>query len=88
MKRAKPAPLALLDEIRAENSVQGPNCSLWGFMGTLSEEERGAVWAAISDRTIQTSAIGRWLKKRGYTRTAQVIDRHRVHGCRTCKVTA
>ena len=76
----------LLDEIRAENATKGGTCTLHEFLPRLNAEERAAVMAALTDPTIQATALARWLTKHGYEGTYQVIARHRQHGCRMCGV--
>jgi hypothetical protein len=80
----KPAPLTL-DAIRAENTTYvGPRCSLHVFLKTLPKEERAVVMQALTDTTIQAKALSKVLRARGYTRSEQVIARHRWQGCHSC----
>lgn len=77
---------SLLDEMRAENAVKGGACTLYEFLPKLGPDERAAVLAALTDASIQATALARWLKKRGFQGTYQIIARHRQRGCRLCGV--
>jgi len=84
-KPPTPQPLTL-DAFRAENRYQGGTCTLHAFLQTLSEADRETVLAAVRDTTIQSTAVVRVLKTRGYQYTHQVVDRHRRAGCRDCRI--
>lgn len=85
--RARPQDRLTLQAFRNANRNYSKGCTLAEFVQTLTPEESAATIEAVKDRSIQAAAIARVLRRRGWSRTEQVINRHRRDGCRTCGVT-
>lgn len=83
-KDPKASIAALLQEMRDANALTKRKCSLSTFLTTLGPPEQAAVRDALRDPTIQVTALHRWLTKRGFAASDQVIRHHRFTDCPLC----
>lgn len=75
--------MSILDEIRAEgNTPTGLPCSVEVTLNKLNEAERTELQAALDDKAIQASVIGRILRRRGNIVGDQAVRQHRRGVCR------
>lgn len=60
-------------------------CTLKMFMAKMSPKDQKELRDAIADvDNVQTSAIQAVMTERGWTRTRNVFERHRLRGCDQC----
>lgn len=59
-------------------------CVLQKFMTGISAHDRAAIIEAIGNDDITVSAIQRVITGLGWSHNQQVIERHRLDGCRSC----
>lgn len=85
MKTVPIPPEISLASIRAANTPRVHPCSLADFVRGLKPAEMQAVYQAMGDRAIASSAIHRVLTERGWHHDVQVIWRHRHKGCPRCE---
>lgn len=69
-----------LDEILAYQA-KPTGCSVPRVLQGLTENERNAVAAALSDPDVQATAIARWMSSKGWKIGGHTIQRHRRGAC-------
>lgn len=71
-----------LSDIRTFNGTQGPRCGTGILLAKVDEPLRDSLVAAFDDPTLQSKAIGRWLRARhDITLSPDSIQRHRRGDC-------
>ena len=74
--------MALSDALRVEaNKKPGPTCTVCILIPTLSDADREALEAAMTDLAVTASAIARALQSEGHDVSPETLRRHRAQRC-------
>lgn len=78
--------MGLADSLKAEIQEAPTHaiCSIVKCKETMTKEDIATLDAALYDRGIKASVLGRALRKEGIDITEGTITRHRNGGCKTC----
>lgn len=70
--------MSILDEIKAD--ISAPiRCRTCTWLHEQPKEERDQWIAAFRDKTLQTAAIARTMRRHGFQYQPRSIDEHRAH---------
>lgn len=78
--------MGLSDTIKTEAAIAPSTsiCSVSKAFDSLNKEDKQVAEAALYDRNIKASVLGRAFKKENIDVTVSTITRHRNGGCHTC----
>ena len=72
--------IAELNDLHVVKNVARPLCSVHTVLGTLDDNEREALLAALDNRQIRHTDLARVLSDRGFNVSAVTVSRHRNRG--------
>ena len=74
--------MSLAEEARQINGAPGPRCTVGALIVSLPDDEAAEVASALADPTLQTNALWRAMKDRGYdVPVTTSVARHRRGMC-------
>lgn len=74
--------MSLADEARASVTRKGGRCETGLLLDRLGEPDRSELLEALTDETVEGSALSRALKGRGVYISQYSLQRHRRGACR------
>lgn len=72
---------SLFSDIMSSGASSGPRCGVTRISEVLTDEDRQALEAALSNVQLTHAQISRGLRTNGYTVSAGTISRHRAGDC-------
>lgn len=69
------------DEAVANSGSKAPGCTFGTFINSLSGEDADEVIAALNNKAVTNSAIGRGIRLRGVVMSDFTVGRHRRGSC-------
>lgn len=72
--------IAELNDLHVVKNVSRPLCSVNTILGTLTDDEREALQAALANPLIRHTDLARVLSNKGFKVSAVTVSRHRNRG--------
>jgi hypothetical protein len=69
-------------DLEAIAARKGPRCTVCSVREDMTAEDRDALDAALANKTIPSSVIGRALRREGHSIAESTVRRHRSKECR------